>query len=240
MLDLHDYRLHDEAAVAVEIILHCSTRKVEAAGHAWTPRVVNRDCILDDMGRNHRQGNTMVELDTSAADACPSVVQMAPSDIARRQFTKWNGIGAESVELTRRERFEFGYQAPCHLVVMSERADRVEGETLIDGAPTSMLHALGRKLSLVPGGHQLRGWQTPRALNGATFFYLNPRGPLLDPELRFAETALKLKTEAENPGRAQQSYAEALGIVLAHELLRLNSHTAPPSQYISGGLAGWQ
>ncbi len=198
----------------------------------------------------------MVELDTSAADACPSVVQMAPSDIARRQFTKWNGIGAESVELTRRERFEFGYEAPCHLVVMSERAERVEGETLIDGAPTSMLHALGRKLSLVPGGHQLRGWQTPRALNGVTFFYLNPRGPLLDPELHFAETelkprlyffdqamwetALKLKTEAENPGRAQQSYAEALGIVLAHELLRLNSHTAPPSQYISGGLAGWQ
>ena len=36
------------------------------------------------------------------------------------------------------------------------------------------------------------------------------------------------------------SATRRLGIVLAHELLRLNSHTAPPSQYISGGLAGWQ
>ncbi len=56
----------------------------------------------------------MVELDASVAGARPPVVQMAPSDIARRQFTKWNGIGAESVELTRRERFEFGYKASRH------------------------------------------------------------------------------------------------------------------------------
>jgi AraC family transcriptional regulator len=111
-------------------------------------------------------------------------------------------------------------------------------------------------LSLIPGGHRLCGWKKPRALDGVTFFYLNPRSPLLDPELRFAETefkprldffdralwetALKLKTEAENPAPGQRSYAEALGLVLAHELLRLNNRTVPVNQYSKGGLAGWQ
>jgi AraC family transcriptional regulator len=200
-----------------------------------------------------------INFDVVDATTCaePLLVQIAPSDIARRQMTRWTGIGAESVELTRRERFEYGYKAPCHLLIMSERVEREEGETLLDGTPKSSQNKVGQKLSLVPGGHRLCGWQKPRVLDGVTFFYLDPRGPLLDPELHFAETELeprlhffdhdlwetarKLKAQAENPGPAQTSYAEALGIVLAHELLRVNGNAPPPvQQFARGGLAGWR
>jgi AraC family transcriptional regulator len=50
----------------------------------------------------------------------------------------------------------------------------------------------------------------------------------------------KLKTQAENPDRAHQGYAEALAVVLAHELLRLNNGVAPTRQSVRGGRAGWQ
>jgi AraC family transcriptional regulator len=54
------------------------------------------------------------------------------------------------------------------------------------------------------------------------------------------ETLRKLKAQAENPNQAHRQYAEALSIVLAHELLRLNNGTAPVAQNARGGLAAWQ
>jgi len=94
----------------------------------------------------------------------------------------------------------------------------------------------------VPAGHDFRGWQRPRALTRTTYFYLDPRGPLADPALRFGEiefrprlffydrdlwqTALKLKSQVKNLGSMPRQYAEALGIVLTHELVRINSDTA--------------
>jgi AraC family transcriptional regulator len=99
-------------------------------------------------------------------------------------------------------------------------------------------------------------WQTPRMLTRVTYFYIDPLGPLIDPELHFAETefkprlfffdkdlwdmAAKLKTQSETTGLGQRQYAEALSIVLAHELLRLNNGTVPATQRIRGGLAGWR
>jgi AraC family transcriptional regulator len=51
------------------------------------------------------------------------------------------------------------------------------------------------------------------------------------------ETALKLKTLVEHP--ASSGHAEALGLVLAHELIRLHrGGTVGP--VLRGGLAGWR
>lgn len=198
----------------------------------------------------------MSELDTSTAGAHCPVVQFAPPDIARRQIATWNGVQTEAVELTRREPFEYGFKAPCHLLVMSELAERDDGETRIEGLPKSTLHDFSHKLSLVPRGRRYCGWQKPRALNRVTYFYIDPRGPLVDPELRFAETefkprlyffdrdlwetALKLKAQAQNPTPGQRHYVETLGMVMAHELLRLNNAAAPVKHNVRGGLAGWQ
>jgi AraC family transcriptional regulator len=84
---------------------------------------------------------------TSAADAGPasSLVRFTPSDIARRQLTRWNAIQADAVEVLRREPFEYGFRAPRHLLIMCERGERDDGETLVEGLPRSTLRKLSRE-----------------------------------------------------------------------------------------------
>jgi AraC family transcriptional regulator len=198
----------------------------------------------------------MSELVPDQSGPLPSIVQFAPSDIARRHITTWNGIQTDAVQLVRREPFHYDFRAQHHLLVMTERSERDDGETQVEGLPPSTLHELSRTLSFVPAGHRFSGWQKPRVLTRATFFYIDPKGPLIDRDLRFYETrfkprlfffdkdlwetAVKLKAQSEQPDLVQSQYAEALSIVLAHELLRLNTGAAPTQRNLRGGLAGWQ
>lgn len=185
-----------------------------------------------------------------------SSVSFSPPNIANRRVTDWGAIRADTVHITRRERFEYGYQAPCHLLIASERSERDAGETLIEGLPKSSLRDLSRKLSFVPAGHRFYGWQAPRVLTHVTYFYIDPRGLQLDPELRFSETpmrprlfffdrdlwetAQKLKGAADNPVAGSPQYAQALTIALLHELVRLEKAGAPARASARGGLATWQ
>src|SRR5207249_5944582 len=140
-----------------------------------------------------------------------SVVEISPPDIARRRLKNWGAIQADTVEVTRRETFEYGFQARRHLLVAYERAERHDGETLIEGLPKSTLREFNCKLSLVPAGHRYYGWQTPRVLTRVTYFYIDLQDPLFDlesgitcptigPRMFFFdeaiwETALKMKAE---------------------------------------------
>jgi len=132
---------------------------------------------------------------------------------------------------------------------------RYEGETLVEGLPRSTLQDFGHKMTFVPAGHAFSGWQKPRVLLESTFFYIDPHLLAVDPAFRFAtidfrprvffdddflwQIALKLKAQI---GSAQPNrmYAEALGAVLAHELVRLNGDAPPPKPAARGGLAAWQ
>jgi AraC family transcriptional regulator len=121
--------------------------------------------------------------------------------------------------------------------------------------PRSSRREFHRQLVFVPAGVRFFGWQKPRTLE-ITYFYIDPRSPLLNPEPRFAETDFKprlfffdrdlwdtlqrLKAEAMNPAGASRQYVEALSIVLAHDLLRLNDGDAAAAQHSRGGLAAWQ
>ena len=198
----------------------------------------------------------MSELSTGSAEPSPPVVEFAPPDIARHHSATWNGLQTDAVEVVRREPFAYGYRASRHLLIMCERAERDDGETLVEGLPRSTLHEYSHKLSFVPAGHRFSGWQKPRALTRVTYFYIDPKGPLIDPVLHFAETefkprvfffdkdlwetAQKLKEQAKHSDAAHRQYAEALSIVLVHELLRLNNTAIPAKQPFRGGLAGWQ
>jgi AraC family transcriptional regulator len=184
----------------------------------------------------------------------PSVgVTFSPPDIVRRRRAAWDGIRADTVEITRLDRFEYGVKSPYHVLIASERAEREDGETVVEGFQRSTQREFSRKLSFVPAGHCFHGWQDPRVLARCTFLYIDPEGSLADPDLRFPEiaftprlfffdhdiweTALKLKAQVENPGSS--TYAEALGSVLVHELARLERNGAE-AQNFRGGLAGWQ
>jgi AraC family transcriptional regulator len=185
-----------------------------------------------------------------------SIVEYSPPEIVARHSAAWLGLHVETVQVMWHRPFEYGFRAPCHLLIAAEIAERYDGETFVEGLPRSTLRNFTQKLTFVPAGHHFRGSQRPRALTRTTYFYIDPRGPLADPELRFDEiefrprlffydrdlweTALKLKSLVENPGSMRQQYAEALGIVLTHELVRINGEAEPRGRVNRGGLAPWQ
>jgi AraC family transcriptional regulator len=186
----------------------------------------------------------------------PSIVDISPPDIARRRLANWGAIQADAVNVTRRETFEYGFQARRHLLVVYERAERDDGETIIEGLPKSTLREFNCKLSFVPAGHRFYGWQKPRVLTRVTYFYIDlPDRPLdlefgstcptISPRLFFFDqaiwdTALKLKAEVGSSDPGSRNYAEALSVVLMHELVRLERTASAATIPLRGGLPAWQ
>ena len=142
------------------------------------------------------------------------------------------------------------------MLVAYERAERDDGETLIEGLPKSTLREFNCKLSFVPAGHRFYGWQTPRVLTRVTYFYIDLQDPLFDPDSGIAcpaisprlfffdqavwDTALKLKAEIGNSDPGSRQYAEALSLVLMHELIRLERTALAAVRPLRGGLPAWQ
>lgn len=188
--------------------------------------------------------------------SAPSVVEISPSDIARRRLANWGAIQVDNVRITRRETYQYGFKARRHLLIAYERGERDDGETFIEGLPKSTLREFNCKLSLVPAGHRFHGWQTPRVLTRVSYFYINFQDALFDrasgiacpsisPRLFFFDqavwdTALKLKAEVGNSESWSREYAEALSLVLMQELLRLERTTSASVKPLRGGLPVWR
>src|SRR5260370_12479533 len=128
---------------------------------------------------------------SSVEGSSQSIVRITPPDIARRDLRTLGGIQADTVEVIRREPYEYGFKALRHLLIMSERQERDDGETLLEGLPKSTLREFSHKMSFVPAGHRFFGWQEPRVLARLTHFYIDPRGAGVDHELKFAETSFQ-------------------------------------------------
>ena len=168
------------------------------------------------------------------------MVQIAPREIVKCRTIASDGMTAEIVQTTRRQRIEFRYRGPRHMLVVYEQAVRRDGITFVQGLPRSSLRDLRKKLTFVPAGHEYHECQDLRSLSRVTYFYFDPaKMPVvsataavdLAPRLYFEnaalwDTALKL-TKLIESGSADQLYVEALGTVLAHELARLEFGTAP-------------
>jgi AraC family transcriptional regulator len=191
----------------------------------------------------------------SAMTGMPHVA-ISPPAIAQRKGVQWDPVQVEQMELIRHASFDYEFKGPRHLLIASERAERYDGETLIDGLPRSNRREWNRRMTFIPAGHRFYGWQKPRSLLRCTFIHVDPLSSLLCSELRFAEldfrprlfffdadvwaTALKLKAQLQYPCRSQKAYVEALGIALAHELTRLNEAGSALASETRGGLPGWQ
>lgn len=183
-------------------------------------------------------------------------VQFRPARLAKRQTATWRGLSGEVIRIASQDSFESDYQGPCHLLVLYTQAARHRGESIVEGLPRSTLHDFSDKLTFVPAGRRFRESQEPRVSTRATYFHIDPGGPLLEREAAFADvelaprlffddpvlrqTVLKLEALIEAGPSGSRLYAEALGIVLAHELLRLNSGAVQAEPPMRGGLAGWQ
>ena len=97
----------------------------------------------------------MSELPKRSSGDSAATVQINPPDIVRRRVTAGGGIRIEVIEVIRRDQFEYKFHASLHLLIMSERTSRDDGETLVDGLPISTARDFGRKLILVPAGQRV-------------------------------------------------------------------------------------
>lgn len=185
-----------------------------------------------------------------------SIVEISPPDIAHRRLANWGAIQADTVKVTRRGTFEYGYQARRHLLIAYERAERHDGETLIEGLPRSTLREFNCKLSFVPAGHRFYGWETPRVLTRVTYFYIDLQDRMFDPESGITcptisprlfffdqavwDTALKLKAEVGNSDPSSHPYVEALSLALMHELIRVERTKPGATKPLRGSLPARQ
>jgi AraC family transcriptional regulator len=195
------------------------------------------------------ESRSLCDRPTTSGDCA---VTIAPSDAVMRRAQIWDGMSAEFVQVTRHERMEFSFRAPCHLLAVYEQGERGDGETLIEGLPRSTIRNFRGKLTFVPAGHEYCERYEPRVLTRVVYFYLQPEkiptlvggaytNAALAPQLFFEDaalwdTALKLKRLM---GTDNQPYLDALGVVLIHELVRLNAGCKRIEPAALGGLAPW-
>jgi AraC family transcriptional regulator len=182
-------------------------------------------------------------------------VALSQPRVLERKVADWRGLRAVTIKLTSRQPFEFHRIEQCHLLVALEQAQRYDGETTVEGLPKSTRRDLTHKLTFIPSGCAFSGWMKPLVSLQATLFYFDPRMLMVDaehdaaaagirPRLFFDDdsiwqTVLKLKAQIGSADPSDRLYAEALGAVLAHEIIRLEDGD-PVLLPVRGGLAAWQ
>jgi AraC family transcriptional regulator len=194
--------------------------------------------------------------DRRATESVDAAVQISPPDRVKRHAVAWDGMAAEIVQSASHDRIECRFRAPTYLLVVYEQGTRRDGETFVQGLPRSTLRDFARKLTFVPAGHDYREWQLPRAFTRLMYVYVDPAVLQVHSELDVADvsfasrlffedatlwdTALKLMRSVESPTSEDHLYREALGVVLVHELVRLNRGAPRIEPQVRGGLAAWQ
>lgn len=182
-------------------------------------------------------------------------VAPSPPRLLERKVANWRGLRAVAFKLTCRQPLEFNLIEQCHLLVGLEQAQRYAGETMVEGLPKSTRRDLSHKLTFIPSGCAFSGWMRPLVSLQATLFYIDPSLLMLDAERATAagelrprlffddesiwQTVLKLKAQIGSAQTGDRLYAEALGGVLAHEIIRLDD-AVPGLRPVRGGLAAWQ
>ena len=194
--------------------------------------------------------------DSCCAPAGDGSIDISPREIISRCVKSCDGITAEIVQVTRRERIDIQCCAPAHMIGFVEQGVRRGGETFLEGLPRSTLRDLRRKVIFVPAGHSFHEWQQPTLLPRMIYLYFDPEkvslelGPLgrealRTPRLYFEdaalwETAHKLRRVIEGPDVESGICLEALSVIVAHELASSARGPVKLPRITRGGLAAWQ
>lgn len=166
------------------------------------------------------------------------------------------GMMVETITITGREHFDSAYCGPLHLLIAHEQLSRRRGVTCIEGLPDSTRENLAQTLTFVPAGRRFREWHDPDTAGQVIYIHIHPSAMALTagrdivvhpwlPRLHFYnsvlwQTVLKVKTVVEGEGVRSAHYGNALGVVLAHELVHNERDLRDPERSDSGGLAAWQ
>jgi AraC family transcriptional regulator len=206
---------------------------------------------LGDLCFNSADGRVAHPDTGSSDDVANAMVQISPPHAVTRSNITSRAMRAEIIQANTHERIEFRFCASAHMLIVYEEGVRDGGDTFVEGLPRSTLRDLRKKLTFVPAGHAYRECHELRSLGRLTFFYFDPAKMPSPPESSIVprlyfenaalwDTALKLTRLVESASADNQSYLEALGVVLAHELGRLDCASTPAQVPVRGGLAAWQ
>lgn len=189
----------------------------------------------------------------SGHNALNPTVKIVPAESIKRLGTGYHWWFSESIHVPIGCKVEFRFRGPLHLLALYNEGTRRNGETWIDGLPSSKLRSFTHKLTFVPAGCAYREWHESGASTRVTFLYLDPAAlqksdeseGALQPRMYFEdslvwETASKLKNTIEGGQSRSMPYLEALSGVLAHELSCVNEEMALAPKVNRGGLASWQ
>ena len=183
-------------------------------------------------------------------------VEIFPPDVVTRRTLTGDGMTAESVNYTGPDTIIHRFRAPQYLLVAYEQGERTSGETFVEGAPSSRLRNLARRLTFVPAGHEYREQYESRSDTRLTFLYFDPNlfqaasdipagDASMGPRLLFEDLALwhlvmRLKGLLDDVSCADRRYFEAIGTVLVHDLVRSGRDLPVVRPLLRGGLAAWQ
>jgi AraC family transcriptional regulator len=183
-------------------------------------------------------------------------VEVLPANVVRRCAITSHGMAAERVQTASHVRVEYRFCAPVHLLVIYEDGARGDGETFVEGLPRATLRRFAQKFTFVPAGHEYHEWHELRAPSRIVYFYFEPAKLKIHPQThisvaslaprlyfgdeRLWNTTIKLEGLVEHPTSENQSYFEALGAVIIHELFQLQSGLPRGRFQVHGGLAPWQ
>jgi len=174
----------------------------------------------------------------------------------RRRGRLCPGMMVESITIAGRERFASAYCGPLHLLIAHEHLSRRRGLTSIEGLPDSTRENLTQTLTFVPAGRRFREWHHPDTGARIIYIHIHPSATALTagsdiaihslaPRLHFYssvlwQTVLKVKTLVDGEGARSAHFGNALGIVLAHELVHNEHGVRHREGSDRGGLAAWQ
>jgi AraC family transcriptional regulator len=194
--------------------------------------------------------------DSQAPNASLPAVDVTPYHAVTRNGINCTGMHVELVQAKMNERVEHKFRSPLHLLAAYQRGVRRDGESCVDGVPRSTLRDVAKKMTFVPAGHLYREWYDPRIPTSVAYFYFDPavfqmasyeapavtslKARLFFEDATIWNTAAKLARAIDTPGAGNQPYVEALGVVLMHEIVRLNRGALRRENYARGGLATWQ
>jgi AraC family transcriptional regulator len=194
--------------------------------------------------------------DSQAPNASLPAVDVTPYHAVTRNGINCAGMHVELVQAKMNERVEHKFRSPLHLLAAYQRGVRRDGESCVDGVPRSTLRDVAKKMTFVPAGHLYREWYDPRIPTSVAYFYFDPavfqmasyeapavtslKARLFFEDATIWNTAAKLARAIDTPGAGNQPYVEALGVVLMHEIVRLNRGALRRENYARGGLAAWQ
>jgi AraC family transcriptional regulator len=199
-------------------------------------------------------GNLNVPPSGIHPDSLAPQVAFSPASAIKRHAFRTARMAAELVQETDKVQIESHIRSPYHTLIAYERGSRKDGQTVVEGLPPSSIHDLTHRLVFVPAGTEYRDQHTPRTSLSVVYFHFSPDilphdarhdAVPLSPRLFFENTSLwgsvqKLKEMLESPTFDDEPFFEALGILLAHEVV--HAHAAPHAGRTParGGLAPWQ